>query len=613
MCRRSLAITVFVILTLACAAAPALAFDPMWSQDVAGDAQLATGTRGPIVAWEVAGDGGTTSLQAAQHPREGGAAVATRTVVPAVAGLTDWYVTGDGSQNVTVVWKAGGAVHAKRVDLSTGSATYGPVVVCTDAAVVTARGSGSTVALTGAAADGAGGVWVWCTASPTESSGDTLLNHVSPTGTLGETDPGLEVPGGTVEALGVDADHHAFVLLVDQGRTSIKVQRYDTNVTPVWPSAVSPYNPLLGETAAVKVPIGVTAVSAATVAWREGAKVKMQRFSATGARLLLRPAAVTMAAGAVRLAADGFSGCYLVGPSASGIVARHLDAGGREIDAPGSVLQVPGISESQVDAVAANRAGDLAVAYSDAASATVPGVAQLTALGRWQNDELTPAPESFSAAAPDGGGGAYVLGAGGGAALLRYAETGKAVTFRPQSALVEYGKSVIVSGYLTDSGEPVAAGSTVTLFETRGDVSRDRGAATTDGQGFYSTTITPGSNAAWSAVATDATNVSVEILVMPRVTLKLAHSVSGTRLTEIFSGSVAPNHAGKKILVQKAVGSSWRTVAAGRLDRRSHYRVGWRLPYRTATYKVRVILPKHGDHSEGASPTGTVRIKIRRG
>lgn len=620
MVRRSLAIAVFAVFALACAATPALALDlhPLWSQDVTGDAQggsrLAPGTDGSTVVWAADQGGGVTDLLAARYSRAGrplpGGPVA---LVSGITGLDGWFVAGDGSLNVTAVWKAGGTVYAKRVDLGTGSATYGPVIVCTDGAVAASRGSGSTASLTGTTADGDGGVWVWCTASPAKATGDTLLNHVTSTGTLGAADPGLAVPGGTVECLAVDAGHHAFVLLVGPGRRSITVQRYDTNVTPDWSSAVSPYNPLLGEPATIKTPVGITAVSAATVAWREGVQVKMQRFSAEGVRTLMRPAAVTMAAGAVKLAADGFSGCYLVGPSASGIVARHLDGGGREIGAPGRVLSVPGVGTPQVDAVTANRCGDLTVAYSDAASATAPGIARLTASGLWQSYVLATPPELFSAAAQDGAGGAYVLGAGKGAALVRCAETGTALTLRPLSALVQYGKSVIVSGYLTDGGEPAAAGELVTLLETRGGSSRDRGTATTDGQGFYRATITPTSNADWSAVANEAASTPVAIGVMPRVTLKLANSISGTRLTEIFSGSVAPNHAGKRVLVQKAVGSGWRTVASGRLDRRSHYRVHWRLPYRTATYKVRVILPKHGDHAEGASPTGTVRVRVRRG
>ena len=67
------------------------------------------------------------------------------------------------------------------------------------------------------------------------------------------------------------------------------------------------------------------------------------------------------------------------------------------------------------------------------------------------------------------------------------------------------------------------------------------------------------------------------------------------------------------MVIQKAVGSGWRTVASGRLDSRSRYRVIWALPYKTATYKLRAVVPAHADHAEGASQTATLRVVIRKG
>ena len=67
------------------------------------------------------------------------------------------------------------------------------------------------------------------------------------------------------------------------------------------------------------------------------------------------------------------------------------------------------------------------------------------------------------------------------------------------------------------------------------------------------------------------------------------------------------------MLIQKAVGSGWRTVASGRLDSRSRYRVVWAVPFKTASYKLRVILPAHADHAEGDSPTASLKVVIRKG
>ncbi len=610
MVRRLFVIGLFVVVALAGGASPALALDLLWAQDVDQAARLTTGTSGPISAWQVAG-AGVASVEAVQYPREGGPATGPRTIVPSVTGLDGWYVAGDGAHTVTVVWKAGGAVYAKRVELAAGTTIYGPATVCTDAAVADARGPGSTAALTGAAGDGAGGVWVWCTLSPTAGTGDTVLNHVSATGAVAAADPGIAVEQGTVKSLDVDALGHAVVLLGSPGRNGLAVQRYDTDGAADWSAPATPYNPLLPPPAPVtQEPIAVTAGANAAIAWREAGKVKVQRFSLSGARLWLTPAAVAMT-GDVKVADDGQGGCYLAGPAGTGIVVRHLTAGGQQ--ATGSLSALPGLAlpEPQVDAVAADRAGDLFVAYSDVHSAGLPGAARMTCLGRWDAASLPTVAEFFTAAAPDGAGGSYVLGAGGAAKLYHFADAAAAVTLRPRSTLVTYGKSVVVSGYYQLGASRPSQGATVEVRRVVGGGTAAGASDTTDGQGFYEVRLKPTKNATWTALADGAAAEQRRILVAPRVKLALSHlKPAGKRLVEVFRGSVAPKHPGTRVLIQRAVGSRWRTVASGRLDKRSRYRITWRLPYRTATYKVRAVVPRHADHAEGASQTGKLRVVV---
>jgi hypothetical protein len=615
MFRRTFAITAFVILALACTAAPASALGILWAQDVDSRAQLATATRGPIAAWKAPGVG-VDSVQAVQYTRNDPGVTYASTLLSSVAGLSDWFVAGDGAQNVTVVWKAGGAVYAKRVDLGSGATLYGPVTVCTDAAVADDRGSGSTAALTGATGDGAGGVWVWCTASPTSTVngvGDTLLNHVSSTGVVARPDPGVAVAKGTVRSLAVDSVGHAVVLLGSPGRNGLAVQRYSTSGTADWAGPSTPYNPLLPPPpTTTQEPLGVTAGANALIAWREGARVKTQRFSLSGSRLWLTPGTVTMA-GAVKLADDGQGGCYLTGPSGTGIVVRHLTAGGAQAAGSPSALPTLGLPDPRVDAVAADRAGDLTVAYSDVHSAGMPGVARMTCLGVWDTASPTSIPEFFTAAAHNGAGGAYALGGGGAAELLHFAEAAASVTLRPRTQLVQYGKTVTVGGYVAGGGVPVESAE----VQVRRVVSGGTAAGatdTTDAHGYYEVSLKPKANAVWTAVASGAAREEQRIRVMPKVTLSLSHlKPAGTRLVEVFSGSVAPRHKGTRMLVQKAVGSKWRTVASGRLDSRSRYRISWRLPYRTATYKIRVVIPAHADHAEGASSPATLRVVVKKG
>jgi hypothetical protein len=205
------------------------------------------------------------------------------------------------------------------------------------------------------------------------------------------------------------------------------------------------------------------------------------------------------------------------------------------------------------------------------------------------------------------------MGNGGNAKLWRISSVADQLTFRPRAKLVQFGKSVTVSGYMTaGGGAPVGAGA-VDIGTVSGDQLKVKTSVQTGADGFYSKTVKPTANATWSAEGiTDADRASIQ--VAPRVTMTLSHLKASTRLSEILSGSVSPNHKGKKVLVQKRVTkTAWKTVASGRLDARSRYKVTWYLPFKTATYSLRVILPAHSDHAQGTSPTGTLRVKIRKG
>ena len=193
--------------------------------------------------------------------------------------------------------------------------------------------------------------------------------------------------------------------------------------------------------------------------------------------------------------------------------------------------------------------------------------------------------------------------------VVKAADPATTVTFTPRVTIARYGSTVPVSGSLTSAGDPVAGG-TVTLRETRGGATRDGGTAITNGQGFYQTTVAPRYNAEWHAEAAGAFSLPVVIQVRPRVTLALSHIQSGARLTEVFSGAIAPSHVGSRVVVQRHTASGWRVVASGRLDARSRYQIRWLMPYRSAFYKLRVLLPAHGDHADGVSPTAYVRVRV---
>ena len=190
-------------------------------------------------------------------------------------------------------------------------------------------------------------------------------------------------------------------------------------------------------------------------------------------------------------------------------------------------------------------------------------------------------------------------------------QAGVAITFDASPTRVKYGGIVIVAGLLTENGGP-RAGDVVTLRETRAGGTRDAGTATTGDDGFYTTTLKPRVNASWSASAAGASSAQIAIKVVPRVTLALSHlRPRGARITEIFTGSVRPLRPGKRVRIQRAVGSGWRTVASGRLNSRSRYRIAWSVPFRTATYKLRAVLPASVDYAKGVSQRATLRVVVR--
>lgn len=605
MVRRSLVIALFVFVVLGLAAAPAaLAYGPYAAYPVDPGAQLAEGSDPVVAVWS----DGAGSLLAQRYTGAGAGPV--RTLASGLVGLSAWHAAGDGTL-VTVVWKAGSTVSATCVDMADGSVEYTPatVTVATDAQAVELRGAGATATPEGVAADGQGGAYVWCRLSPTSSTqgiGDTLLDHLSATGAPATGAPSDRVvAGGTIAGMAAVGGGDALALLQAPGRAQVAARRYGSDLTAVWTK--SPYL-LPPSSVASSEAVGVLGGSDAAIAWREGAAVKVQRFTETGTVKFLSPPSVTMA-GDVAVGADGSGGLYLVAPSGTGLTARHVLVSGLQASWNPSTLTDLGVTPL-VYGLAANKAGDLFVVSGDGAGGAVHGVSLLTYLGSWTYVGPASAPEWYAGVAPDGAGGAWALGGGGNAKLWHITAEAQQLTLRPHARLVVYGKSVGVAGYDTQAGGSPAESAQVRIHPVSGPGANVT--ATTDAAGYYGGVIKPLANATWTATAGGVEADPVTVQVQPRVTLALSHLRASTRLSEIFSGSVSPNHKGQKVLVKKAVGKVWKTVASGRLDGRSKYRITWYVPYRTATYKLRAVIPAHGDHAEGTSSIGTLKVVIRK-
>ena len=386
MSKRWLLLPLLIIALLAVSSPSALAaYGPLWSQPVSSAARLVAGESGATAVWATA-DGAGAALVAQRYDSAGEPIGDAPTVlVDSINGLSDWFAVADGADGVVVVWKASGTTAVRRV-FASGAAAYGPVAVCSDAAVAAQRGAGATATPIHIAADGFGGVYVGLQATPTLASGDTLLAYVSPLGAASRPDPGLAVTGGTIAGMAGDSVGHLFVLLGAPGRNSLAAQRFAPSLDADWVEPVSPYNPVFSPPpAGTQTSLGIVAATSALAAWREGGTSKAQRFSSRGDRVWLRPVSVGTSA-ATALSDDGWGGCYLAGPSGDGLRVWHVsDRGAAVGDAGGSLLRL-GLSDPQVTAVSADRAGDLAVAYGGASA----GVARMTYVGTWTRATFAP-------------------------------------------------------------------------------------------------------------------------------------------------------------------------------------------------------------------------------
>ena len=607
--RRLSTVIAGVLLAVLATAGPAAAggLAPLWSQPVTSAARLVAGD-GASSVWATQPGDGSAAIVATHFDAAGRPATAEPAVLAGgIKGLTDWLAAPGRGSDVVVAWKAGGTVSVASRSAG-GTAVFGPVVACTDAAVAALRGAGATAVPVLLQSDGRGGAYLVLAVTPTSATGDSLLTHIDAGGRLAAPDPGAAVTGGTVARVAADGEGHLFALLSGPGRGGVALQRYAPDLRPDWAKPATPYNPLAGPpSAAEQTPLAVGSGSGAWMAWREGGSVLVQRFNVSGSLVWLRPAAVRAPAGA-EATGDGADGVYVASATGTKLTAAHVPASGAGGDPAASTFDAgrPGL---QVDALSSDRSGDLAIAFSGGGAG---GVAEVTWLGSWTAPALSPPATGIGGLDGDGSGGVYALGQGASARLWRLAEPGSALTLRPRATTLTYGETLAVSGYFTVDGTP-ASGADVRLSPGTGAPVATAG---TGADGFYQAALKPSANAAWTATArtpggAEVASAPVTVSVAPKVSLALGTRPAGSGYVAVFSGEVDPADPGGRVIVQRQQGTAWRTLATGRLNGASAYETTWKLPLRTATYLVRAVTPPHGDHAEGVSRTARLRVVIQ--
>jgi hypothetical protein len=130
---------------------------------------------------------------------------------------------------------------------------------------------------------------------------------------------------------------------------------------------------------------------------------------------------------------------------------------------------------------------------------------------------------------------------------------------------ITFGRQTVLSGQLT-SAKPGGVKITLEQDPAPFNVSEFKNVttATTDATGKFTFSQAPTTNTAYRVTAKnpDASSSTVTVRVRMRVTLTVSTTRPKRGKTVTFSGSVAPQHNGQLVRIQKRVGKRWRTVTS---------------------------------------------------
>ena len=180
---------------------------------------------------------------------------------------------------------------------------------------------------------------------------------------------------------------------------------------------------------------------------------------------------------------------------------------------------------------------------------------------------------------------------------------------------IDAGEGVFIYGHL--NAAPVG-GQTIILYHRLAGTNfgyTKVGRTKTDSRGFYEFTRAEDvvlTNRSWF-VREQGGHFVHSRTVFERVSALVGIAASTTTTTTgqpvTFTGSVTPNHAGERVILQEETQSGdWRDLRSGRLDRGSNYSIeyAWRF---AGDHTVRVLFPRDVRNIDGASDTITEAVQ----
>jgi hypothetical protein len=170
------------------------------------------------------------------------------------------------------------------------------------------------------------------------------------------------------------------------------------------------------------------------------------------------------------------------------------------------------------------------------------------------------------------------------------------VTLTVTPAEVIFGQPVALAGKATQAAAPLS-GVSVQLLAAGSPFAT----ATTNATGDYTGTHTPQANTAYTASFGGATSAPANVGVHQLV--KLAGKRS--RGNVVFSGSIAPAHPGRDVVIQMKKGTSFVTFARAKTGSTSRFTARKKLKA-CGKYQFRAVTAADADHMDGTSAVALV-------
>lgn len=199
-----------------------------------------------------------------------------------------------------------------------------------------------------------------------------------------------------------------------------------------------------------------------------------------------------------------------------------------------------------------------------------------------------------------------------------FARAGYGVSIFAAPNPIVAGDAMLIYGKLTNSGGRPVANQAVVLWHRVNPNASFKPVQTTrtDSGGFYEFARADGvviSNRNWYVVADATRSRTVHERVFAQLTLQASSTSATTATPVLFTGTVAPNHVGERVLLQRQVGPAgddWRRIGAGVIGAGGTYSIRhvFRRPAEVGPATIRTVFA--GDGRNLRTPSNPVELTI---